>query len=191
MCDSLDDLGKSRCRPERPSRDCRSSSVGEARRRSFRRHPHVGIAHLAESVAVASSRTSATVTRRSRPTARSSSPGRPKRYDELARTELAPVPRGLLLRGKGVPRGAFGGIVTRLQLRGRGAARLVRHGPRLGQRRPLSATPPVAWARIEIARTPYMQRSPIAKQSQPAAWRTRKRSRQRARGVPAVRHRRF
>ena len=41
-----------------------------------------------------------------------------KRYDVLARTELARVPRRLLLAwGKGVPGGAFGGIVIRLQLR--------------------------------------------------------------------------
>jgi hypothetical protein len=31
-----------------------------------------------------------------------------------------------------VPRAAFGGIVTYRQLRGRGTARLVRHGARLG-----------------------------------------------------------
>lgn len=42
---------------------------------------------------------------------------RPKRYEALARTELALSRADYSSPGKAVPRGAFGGIVISLQLR--------------------------------------------------------------------------
>jgi hypothetical protein len=76
---------------------------GRDRRRSFRRHAHVGIEHLAESVAAecgVPEPDSATVTRRSRPTARSSSPARPEgrpgeRSHGLARSQAKQARRRL------------------------------------------------------------------------------------------------
>ena len=44
-------------------------------------------------------------------------PGRPKRYGVLAETELALSRADCSSRGTGMPCGAFGGVVMRLQLR--------------------------------------------------------------------------
>lgn len=64
-------------------------------------------------------RTGSRITRAMQPSAaRGETSGpRPKRYDALARTELALCRADCSSRGQGVLRGAFGGIVTRLQLR--------------------------------------------------------------------------
>ena len=84
-----------------PQRQCSSSSFGEATGHVFRSPS--GCANRTHRRsrcwrrAAFSSRTSATVTRRSRPTARSSSRARPKRCEALAGIALAPIPRRLLL----------------------------------------------------------------------------------------------